>query len=323
MNTRSTSYTLTNSELKTKEARTNILNIVRQLDLNKISNIDIIEQIAEGGFGTTHTCNYIGTISILKKLKCLDTKAFMDEFKITYKFRYPSIPKVISAYESKDSDQEDMGVIFEYIKGTTLGSLLYKYVKGKKKKTDLQIPLLQKINYLLQLAGVIEFLHDHDLVHRDLKPDNIIIDIFGNVKLIDFGISMPNKKVIDLNEDENCYSMKYVPVDLKYLEINGPEELKENKELKIGEKIKNNYVIDTAFDVWCIGLIIGELIFDTEPWNGKGENKIVGLICEIEDPADFKYPLPKDTDKKEMSKKSNEIILKISLASESFWKTCK
>lgn len=336
----STLRTITQKNLSTdgkSDTRNYILNILRQFDLNKVNNINNIYFIAEGGFGTVSTCKYIDTEFLLKTLKTIETKAYMDEFKLTYKFRNPGIPKVIAAYDpsnninsnnkldfinsnqnstnntqNKDvnnSNQDntinnleesslsnDIGVLFEYVNGQTLNNLLYKREKGKKKKLDVQIPLIKKLYYMIQLNSILEFLHDHNLVHRDLKPDNIIIDINDNLKVIDFGISIKDNTVIDLNSILNSYTLKYVPVDLKYTEMStSVESCEDIIELQAEDSIPIYYNITTAFDIWCLGLILAEVLLGVEPWNGKNEDKIIGLICEIEDGDKFNfiYPLPK------------------------------
>lgn len=316
MKTSQTNKTTMITENKNNDAKTYIMNILTQLDLNKITNIQILDFIAEGGFGIVSTCKYLGTEFLIKTLKIIETKAYMDEFKLTYKFRNSGIPKVIAAFESTESksreikdenlnndDNEaqkydkDIGVIFEFIKGIALNSVLYKKEKGKKKKNDLPISLITKLDWLVQMCSCIEFLHDHNLVHRDLKPDNIIIDNINCLKVLDFGISIKNNTEIDLMSGQNCYTMKYVPVDLKYMEINGGDLLECNKNKTETEKVVIPYKITTSFDVWCVGLIISEVLSGVEPWNGKSEDKIINSIIMIDEETknEFEYPIPNES----------------------------
>ena len=71
--------------------------------------------------------------------------------------------------------------------------LFYRYPNLRS-----HISYIQIANWLEQLAEVLEYLHSEDFVHRDLKPDNVIITTDGNVKLIDFGTG----KYIDENDSE-------------------------------------------------------------------------------------------------------------------------
>lgn len=325
-----TQRTKFNFDGKVNDTKTYILNILKQLDLNKVTNLRVLNFIAEGGFGSVSTCEYLGTEFLLKTLKIIETKAYMDEFKLTYKFRNLGIPKVIAAYEenkktsikkeveikSDDTAEKDkteaIGVIYEYIKGMTLSSLLYKKEKGKKKRADINIPLITRLYYLIQLASTIDFLHDHQLVHRDLKPDNIIIDCYNTLKVIDFGISIKNGTTIDLLGRANSYTLKYCPVDLKYTEINGNGN-DPGREFRLDEKVEVNYTITTAFDVWCVGLIICEVLSGVEPWNGKNDDKITNSIVMLDDDTtcDFEYPIPKP-DKFDIEKeKTREEIIKL------------
>lgn len=281
------------------DTKTYILNILRLLDLNKVNFIKILNFIAEGGFGSVSTCSYQGTEFLLKTLKTIETKAYMDEFKLTYKYRNPGIPKVIAAYEpenfqtQQDEKGNEIGVMFEFVNGQTLNNLLYKREKGKKKKADVNIHFISRLYYMIQLSSIMEFLHDHSLVHRDLKPDNLIIDCYNNLKVIDFGISIQNNTVIDLTSSNNSYTLKYVPVDLKFTEMNGAEDL--GRQLKPDENVPIFYKITSAFDVWCLGIIIGEVLLGWEPWGGKSEDRIIGMVCDIDEAekSEFEYPLPK------------------------------
>lgn len=284
------------------EIKNYIIDILSQLDLNLITYVNNLKFIAEGGFGSVNTCCYEGTEFLLKTLKIIETKAYMDEFKLTYKYRNPGIPKVIAAYKpeisssSIDEDQSmSIGVMFEYINGQTLNNLLYKREKGKKKKQDFQISFIKKLFYMIQLSSCISFLHDKNLVHRDLKPDNIIIDIFDNLKVIDFGISIKHNTVIDLTSTLNSYTLKYVPVDLKYTELFTSFD-DSNRQLDKDENLPVYYKITKSFDVWCVGLIICEVLLGGEPWGGKSEDRIIGIICELEEEFlnEFEYPIPKE-----------------------------
>jgi serine/threonine-protein kinase len=101
-------------------------------------------------------------------------------------------------------------MVFEYIDGVTMTKLI-SLEKSKKIETN----LIQKIDYLIQLASVIDFLHSHSLMHRDLKTDNIMIDHLGQVKLLDFGIAITGKeKWINMESPEYSLTPNYMAPEI-------------------------------------------------------------------------------------------------------------
>ena len=144
-----------------------ILNLIDKWSLNKIpaSQLSLIKTIASGGQGKVKLGKYHDMYVIVKILHKLTQQTFTQELFNAYKYRHPTIPKFLGVYESK----EHFGMVFEYIDGVTMTKLI-SLEKSKKIETN----LIQKIDYLIQLASVIDFLHSHSLMHRDLKTDNII-----------------------------------------------------------------------------------------------------------------------------------------------------
>ena len=70
-------------------------------------------------------------------------------------------------------------LLMEYVEGDTLATLAKK--RGKPFVEEELQPIIKDI------ATSLEHIHEHGLLHRDVSPDNIMIDHFGKVKLIDFG----------------------------------------------------------------------------------------------------------------------------------------
>ena len=97
------------------------------------------------------------------------------------------------------------------------------------------MPEIDAKRFLKQIMKGAKYLYANGIIHRDLKPDNLIIDCFNNLKVIDFGISIPHNTVIDLTSISNSYTMKYVPVDLKFKEMSASLE-ESDKQLGIEDR---------------------------------------------------------------------------------------
>jgi len=88
---------------------------------------------------------------------------------------------IVEYYGSKISEgKRGVDIIFEYVPGGSLRDLLNKFVKFEEK--------LVKV-YIRQIIEGLNYLHKNDIIHRDLKCSNILVDNNGVIKLSDFGAS--------------------------------------------------------------------------------------------------------------------------------------
>lgn len=86
--------------------------------------------------------------------------------------------------------------VFEYLPGETLFQLL----RSERSKGWVNY-------YCSEVLVALEFLHRHQVIYRDLKPDNVMIDSWGHAKLIDFGFA--KKLVADNRTYTNCGTIGY------------------------------------------------------------------------------------------------------------------
>jgi outer membrane protein assembly factor BamB len=112
---------------------------------------------------------------------------FRRESNLLASLNHPSIPKIYEFFDTNDRAY----VVMEYINGSDLEIILNK---------TRQLPIDKVIDWAIEMCDVLEYLHSHSpspIVFRDIKPANIMIDSFGKVRLIDFGIAkvfVDNKK---------------------------------------------------------------------------------------------------------------------------------
>ena len=153
--------------------------------LNRLSGrYEIIEQVGVGGMSYVYKAfdtkrNKIVAIKILKEELSID-----EEF--VKKFRSEALAcidikqeNVISAYDVVDEDNMHY-IVMEYVEGKTLN----KYIKEKGKLTN-----EETVNLSLQIAKGIKAAHEKGIIHRDIKPQNIVINNNGIAKITDFGIA--------------------------------------------------------------------------------------------------------------------------------------
>ncbi len=101
---------------------------------------------------------------------------FKREQEIGEKLRHPYILRV----EPADPEQSRPYLVMEYLQGQTLGNLM------RSMKT---LPVPDALRIAARICEALEYMHDHEVVHRDLKPDNVMICNDGSIRIMDFGIA--------------------------------------------------------------------------------------------------------------------------------------
>ena len=210
------------------------------------SRFDTIELMeTQGTTCDTFRVKLYGKLHFLKRLKSEYAgdiryqEALRKEFETGYRLEHPNLVRYISL----DNDS----ILMEYVEGETLSQRLSSnpdYFKNRK-NTD---------KFIRQLLNVIGYLHSHQVLHLDLKPDNILITrINDDVKLIDLGCSYTDS-FPDTTGHTNAYA--------------APEQL---------SIIHSPLSIQT--DIYAIGKIL-ERLPDHSIYN-----KVIAR-CTAEDPAD-------------------------------------
>lgn len=102
------------------------------------------------------------------------------EWEVSLRLRHPN---VVETFEHGLSTEGERFMVMEFIEGAGMSFLI-----------DTQAPQLEgrRLDLLKQLARGVEYLHRINLIHRDLCPRNVLVNETGQVKLIDFGLVVPN-----------------------------------------------------------------------------------------------------------------------------------
>lgn len=142
-----------------------------------------LEKIAEGGMavlyrGIQTSLNRPVAIKVLKSA-LRDTPEARDMFewesKIVARLDHPNIIRVIDKGLNKDGMPF---FVMDYVEGLTLKEALQKGMPDKR-----------KLRLIIQVAKALSYAHKNGIIHRDIKPGNILIDKEGNARVVDFGIA--------------------------------------------------------------------------------------------------------------------------------------
>lgn len=135
------------------------------------------------------------------------------------------------------------------------------------------ISTLEKSNIMIivnfiELSKTLTYLHGINLIHRDLKPTNIMLDKYGNCKLLDFGIS--KKASHTLTEADTGGTMNYM----------APENFGKTSN-SINTSSLRAYV-STKVDIWAFGCILSQVYSGEKPWSNIESNHLLFIkLCKV------------------------------------------
>ena len=195
--------------------------------------------IGRGAFGevwkvTHENSKKVYCIKILNKRDIFEQKLINQinkEISIMYNVNHPYSVKLVNHFE----DNEKLYLIMELATNGNLYNLIQNNKNDKNKKFD----LIKKL--IIQTIEIIKYLHSLNIIYRDIKPENLLLDKDYNIKLCDYGWATyitPGKFLTVY-----CGTPEYV----------SPEMLK-------------RYAYNEKVDIWGIGVLIFELVFGYAPF---------------------------------------------------------
>jgi serine/threonine protein kinase len=117
---------------------------------------------------------------------------FKREAEILYQIHHPQIPNFLACFEGDGR----LFLVQEFVNGKTYSRVLKEYRNQGKAFSQPEV-----IDWLKKMLPVLDYIHLHDIIHRDISPDNIMLPDGGELPvLIDFGVG---KQVVNLDRDGN------------------------------------------------------------------------------------------------------------------------
>ena len=244
-------------EIQEKERK----NIQKKREKISASNYESLSIIGRGAFGEVHVCREkkTGEIVAIKKIKKdvlvqkNQIKHTMDEQDFLSKVNSPWIVKLKASFQEGDY----LYLVMEYLPG---GDLMGLFI-AKDILTEEEARF-----YICEMILAIDSIHELNCIHRDIKPDNVLIGKDGHIKLTDFGLAKISDKVfkediIDYRVDENKirHNRNYSCVGTAYYVA--PEVL-----------MKKGY--GKEIDWWSLGVILFEMIAGYAPFCSKKTNDV-------------------------------------------------
>eukprot|EP00002_Diphylleia_rotans_P021020 TRINITY_DN4086_c0_g1_i9.p1 TRINITY_DN4086_c0_g1~~TRINITY_DN4086_c0_g1_i9.p1 ORF type:complete len:583 (-),score=171.43 TRINITY_DN4086_c0_g1_i9:525-2273(-) len=140
-------------------------------------DLEFFKTLGEGNFGTVFHGTYFGTDVAIKKINDDEQKYLDREVMILKSIRHPNIVQLMGVCEHSSG----LYLVTELLPGGTL--------RKKLKNPAVEISWPTRINICIDLARALTFLHSKEIIHRDLKSKNVLLDDHFKVKICDFGLA--------------------------------------------------------------------------------------------------------------------------------------
>jgi serine/threonine protein kinase len=217
----------------------------------KIGKYELVSKIAQGGMGAVFKAKHptLNRYVLLKKLTLRGSSQFVERFKrearIMMDFKHDHIVHVYDHFKEGSSYY----IAEEFVDGISLDKL----IKRERYLSNEAAALI-----LFEVCKGLQHAHEKGVVHRDIKPGNILISNQGDVKLVDFGIATSLEDTEDglTREGMTLGTPSYIPP----------------------EQIDNAKSVDRRADIYSLGVVLYEMLTGKTPFPGSFTAETIALI---------------------------------------------
>lgn len=253
------------------------------MELSKVSHYRILEKLGAGGMGEVYLAEDMKlgrkvAIKILSEEYTTNKDRlhrFEQEASAASNLNHPNI---LTIHEVGIDDGRHY-IATEFIDGVTL--------RRKALASNLEIPEI--LDIAVQVASALEEAHVAGIVHRDIKPDNIMVRRNGYVKVLDFGLAKLTETVDRTPTDGEASTRVLVQTDAGVVmgtsHYMSPEQARGKP-------------VDARSDIWSLGVVIYELVAGRLPFEGETSTDVIVAITQKEPPplARFAPHVPAELD---------------------------
>ena len=206
----------------------------------------VLEVLGSGGTSVVYKAkdvllNRLVTIKILREQFARDEKfvsRFRNEAQAVARLSHPNI---VSIYDVAFAEGVHY-LIMEYVEGGSLKEYLDQHGP---------LPIDESLDIFHQLLNALQHAHENNVIHRDIKPHNILLDVKHNVRVTDFGLAVTTTNLTNQSNNDVMGSVYYM----------SPEQIK-------GEQVT------AATDTYSAGLLLYEMLCNRRPFTGESAVEI-------------------------------------------------
>ena len=217
--------------------------------ITRIGRYDVVGELGRGGMGVVYRGEdkLIGRDVAIKTLTEA-TPELRQRFYVEARSGILSHPNIVTVYEVGE-DEGNPFIAMEFVAGESLEKIL---------RSGRRLALLETLSVIEQLCAGLGYAHQHGVLHRDVKPANVILQPDGRTKIVDFGIALLEDQSTRLTKTNALIG------SFHYL---APERLK-------GE------MCDGRADLWSVGVMLYEMITGELPFKGQDVSALFKMIHE-------------------------------------------
>ena len=240
------------------------------MDGTKFSHYRILKKLGAGGMGEVYLAEdtKLGRKVAIKILSQEYTTnkdrlhRFEQEAAAASNLNHPNILTI----HEVGSDDGHHFIATEYIDGVTL----------RQKAAEAPFETKEILEIAIQIASALEEAHSAGIVHRDIKPDNVMVRRNGYVKVLDFGLAKLTETVDRSALDPDAATRVMVHTDAGVVmgtsHYMSPEQARGKP-------------VDARSDIWSLGVVIYEMVAGRPPFTGETSTDIIVAITQKEPPA--------------------------------------
>ena len=221
-----------------------------------LGHFEIHEILGQGGMGAVYhakdkTLHRDVAIKMLRPLAAsskINTEALLDEARMASKLNHPNIVTIYDVARSKDSNY----IVMEWVDGQALDELI----------PDGGMPLNKAMEYACQIADGLANAHQKYIIHRDIKPHNIMLSSNNSIKILDFGIA----GYFDFQNDDSDDHSESGGLSSGTPSYMSPEQAQ-------------GLNLDQRSDIFSFGVVLYQMLCGKRPFLGKTYLELKDNIC--------------------------------------------
>ena len=226
-----------------------------------ISDFEIGCTLSSGNFGRVFLARHRST-SYICALKCITKSEIANEeeeclirreIEVHQNLAHPNILRLLNWFH----DETNVYLVLEYAPEGNLSELLRKQPRGRFKE-----PIVAK--YMAQLAQALTYMHSKGIMHRDVRPEHILLGVHHEIKLADFGYSIHTASG---PRTPSHSASNYVPPEIAIMLLQSDQ---------------SNEMYTKAVDQWNLGILTYELLVGKPPFETKSDNTTQSNIVDFD-----------------------------------------